>query len=319
LSHKPIMTQDIAHPLSVRHLLDIASLSKNDILLILERAKSYKAALEIGKNTQSVLSGKVIMVLFAENSTRTKVSFEMAALRLGAQVIVWDEKTSSSSKGETFEDTIANLNAIGPDAIVIRHHEYGAPQKVAGMVSCPVINAGDSWREHPTQALLDALTLLERKGSLEGLTVAICGDVAHSRVANSNMLLLEKMGANVHLIAPPELQPQKTHAGNVKMFDRLEDGLPGCDAVMMLRIQKERMHQAMIPHDPTYFQHYGLTKERLSLAKPEALVLHPGPINRGVEIADDVADDKGRSVILQQASNGVPIRMAVLDLLVGRQ
>jgi aspartate carbamoyltransferase catalytic subunit len=313
------MTQNIASSLSVRHLLDISSLSKEDISLILNRAKAHKAALATGKDLQSALSGKVVLILFAENSTRTKVSFEMAALRLGAHIIVWDEKTSSSSKGETFEDTIANLDAISPDAIVMRHHEYGAPQKVADMVSCPVINAGDSWREHPTQALLDALTLLERKGSLDGLTVAICGDVAHSRVANSNMLLLEKMGAHVHLIAPPELQPQKTHAGNVKMFDRLEDGLPGCDAVMMLRIQKERMHQAMIPHDPTYFQHYGLTKERLALAKPDALVLHPGPINRGVEIADEVADDKERSVILEQAANGVPVRMAVLDLLVGVQ
>lgn len=303
-----------APALSQKHLLDIASLSRHDIETILRRAKVHKRRLSDGTVHRKLLDGKVIATLFVENSTRTRVSFEMAALRLGATLINWDEKTSSAQKGETFSDTIKYIAGYQPDAIIIRHSEYGAPQVVSKLVDCPVINAGDSYREHPTQALLDAMTMLEYKRSLEGLTVAICGDVAHSRVANSNMALLEKMGARVHLIAPPTLQPQKMPYMNVTQYDNLEAGLRGCDVVMMLRLQKERMEAALMPDDGTYFNQYGLTMDRLKLAKPDAIIMHPGPMNRNVEIADEVADDLKQSVIFQQGANGVPLRMAVLDL-----
>lgn len=307
------MTQKISTP----HLIDIPPLSLEDISLLLERAAFYKQGLAQGQTYLDRLAGKVILTLFVENSTRTRTSFEMAALRLGAKLINWDERISSASKGETFTDTIQNLSAIGPDAIIIRHHEYNAPHFVAGLVKCPVINAGDSWREHPSQALLDAMTIIEAKGSLKGLTIAICGDISHSRVAGSDVALFSKMGANVHIIAPPLLRPTKISHPNVKIFDSLEDGLSGCDVVMMLRLQKERMESAAIPDDISFFHQFGLTMERLALAKPDAIVMHPGPINRGVEIADDVADHKSRSVILKQAANGVFVRMAILDLLVG--
>lgn len=300
--------------LSVRNLLDIASLTPEDIALVIRRANSLKKRLAADTVHKTALSGKIVMTLFAENSTRTRVSFETAALRLGASLINWDEKTSSAQKGETFSDTIRYISGYKPDAIIIRHSEYNAPHFVSKLVDCPVINAGDSWREHPSQALLDAMTMLEYKKSLQGLTVSICGDIAHSRVANSNIALLTKMGATINLIAPPVLQPQKI-ADNVKVFDTLETGLPGSDVVMMLRLQKERMDQAMIPDDVTYFHQYGLTQERLRLAKPDAIVMHPGPMNRNVEIADDVADDKKHSVIFEQGANGVPLRMAILDLL----
>lgn len=300
--------------LSVKHLLDIQSLTADDISLIIKRGRSMKKRLAGNTVYRTSLSGKIVMTLFAENSTRTRVSFETAALRLGASLINWDEKTSSAAKGETFSDTIKYISGYKPDAIIIRHSEYNSPYYVSKQVACPVINAGDSWREHPSQALLDAMTMLEYKPSLEGLTVAICGDIAHSRVANSNIALLTKMGANIHLIAPQVLLPQ-TAPEHVKLFETMESGLPGCDVVMTLRLQKERMDKAMIPDNATYFHHYGLTQDRLALAKPDAIVMHPGPMNRNVEIADDVADDPTRSVIFQQGANGVPMRMAILDLL----
>jgi aspartate carbamoyltransferase catalytic subunit len=227
----------------------------------------------------------------------------------------WDEKTSSSQKGETFSDTLRYLSAFGPDAIVIRHKDYNAPHFVSKQVKCPVINAGDSWRAHPTQALVDAMTLTELKGSVEGLRMAICGDVAHSRVAQCNMALFEKMGGFIHLVTPDYLRPEKLQYSNVRVFDNYKDGLQGCDAVMMLRIQKERMDQSQIPDDTAYFNEYGLTLERLAYAKPDAVVLHPGPMNRGIEIADEVADDPRQSAIFRQADNRVPVNMAVLDLL----
>ena len=300
--------------LSVKHLLDIQSLTPDDISLIIRRGQAIKKRLAENTVHRTSLSGKIVMTLFAENSTRTRVSFETAALRLGASLINWDEKTSSAAKGETFSDTIKYIAGYKPDAIIIRHSEYNAPYFVSKQVDCPVINAGDSWREHPSQALLDAMTMIEHKKSLQGLTVAICGDIAHSRVANSNINLLTKMGANIHLIAPQVLLPQSVPE-NVKLFETLEDGLPGCDVVMMLRLQKERMDKALIPDDATYFHQYGLTEQRLQLAKPDAIVMHPGPMNRNVEISDEVADDPTHSVIFQQGANGVPIRMAILDLL----
>ncbi|MDD3020200.1 MAG: aspartate carbamoyltransferase catalytic subunit [Alphaproteobacteria bacterium] len=303
--------------ISVSHLCDIAPLSTDDITTILDRASFFKQALK-NQSVPRTLEHKVVLTLFTENSTRTRNSFEMAAHRLGANLMNWDEKISSAQKGETFSDTLRYLNGYHPDAIVIRHHEYNAPNYVAGLVDCPVINAGDSYREHPTQALLDAFTIRESKGRLEGVKVAIIGDLAHSRVAGSNVPLLTKMGATVHLIAPKNLQPQKTPEG-VTLFETLEDGLPDCDVVMTLRIQKERMDASAVPNDTSYFHAYGLTQSRLALAKPDAIVMHPGPMNRGVEIADDVADDPRQSVIFRQGANGVPVRMAVLDLLVGQK
>ncbi len=301
--------------LSVKNLLDIAPLTVEDINLILSRAAFFKKALA-DKTVPQTLAGKVVLTLFTENSTRTRNSFEMSVLRLGGQLMNWDEKISSAQKGESFSDTLRFLNGYGPDAVVVRHHEYNAPHYVQSLVDCPVINAGDSYREHPTQALLDALTIIEHKGKIEGLTIAIIGDLAHSRVANSNVALFTKLGANIHLIAPKNLQPQKT-ASNVKVFDTLEDGLKGADVVYVLRIQKERMDADAIPDDMAYHHAFGLTPDRLAIAKRDAVVMHPAPMNRGVEIADEVADDPHQSLIFKQAANGVPVRMAILDLLVG--
>ena len=300
--------------ISVPHLCDVVALSQGDITTILDRAAFFKEAL-VTKTAPQTLKDKVILTLFTENSTRTRNSFEMAVLRLGGKLMNWDEKISSAQKGETFSDTLRYLNGYQPDAIVMRHHEYNAPKYVAGLVDCPVINAGDSYREHPTQALLDAFTIREKKGRLDGLTIAIIGDLAHSRVAGSNVPLLTKMGATIHLIAPENLQPQKIPVG-VKVFTSLEEGLVGCDVVMTLRIQKERMDASAIPNDTAYFHAYGLTLERLALAKPDAIVMHPGPINRGVEIDSDVADGS-QSVILEQVTNGIAVRMAVLYLCAG--
>jgi aspartate carbamoyltransferase catalytic subunit len=297
--------------LSTRHLLDIPSLTKEDIHLVLERAAVYKSDQHAGRNK---LAGKVIMTIFTENSTRTRVSFDMAALRLGASLINWDETISSTQKGETFSDTIAYLGGYKPDAIIVRHHEYNAPSYIASRVDCAVINAGDSYREHPSQALLDAFTVQECKGQLDNLTIAIIGDIAHSRVANSNIALWGKLNSRVHIIAPPHLQPQKVPA-HARVFDNIQEGLAGCDVVMPLRLQKERMALADIPDETAYFQTYGLTLERLTAAKSDAIVLHPGPMNRGVEIDDMVADDPRMSRIFQQGANGVPVRMAILDLL----
>ena len=301
----------------MKHLLGINDLSPDDIQDVLNRADYYAKAMADGKWDREKLKHKIVLTLFFENSTRTLTSFDIAAKRLGADVVNWNVQTSSIKKDETFSDTIDTLSAMQPDAIVIRHSEYGAPGFVAGRVECPVINAGDSWREHPTQALLDALTITQEKGSLEGLTVSICGDVAHSRVANSNAILLSKMGANVRFVAPEVLMPNKIPAEGVECFDNLEDGIKDADVVMMLRIQKERMDKGTIPSDAAYFNKYGLTMERLSYAKPDALVLHPGPMNRGVEIDDEVADDPTRSLMKKQVSNGIPTRMAVLDALIG--
>lgn len=301
--------------LSITDLLDIAPLTVDDIGIILERSKFFKEALA-NRNIPQTLRQKIVMTLFIENSTRTKTSFETAILRLGGQLINWDEKSSSVQKGESFSDTLKYLNGYQPDALVIRHSEYNAPHFVAGIMECPVINGGDSSREHPTQALLDAFTIIEKKGKIEGIKVAIVGDLAHSRVANSNVALLTKMGAQIHLIAPESLQPRVVF-DQVRIFDSLEDGLVDCDVVMPLRIQKERMETAAIPNDVAYFHTYALTRERLKIAKHDAIVMHPGPMNRGVEIADDVADDPYQSAIFCQGANSVPVRMAILDLLVG--
>lgn len=297
------------------HLLGIDDLSKNDIQNILDLADSYAKALDDGDWDREKLKNKVILNLFFENSTRTLTSFDIAAKRLGADVVNWSPKDSSLSKGESFTDTIDTLAAMHPDAAIIRHSEYGAPKFVATRMDCPVINGGDSWREHPTQALLDALTMIHHFGSLEGLKVAIIGDISHSRVASSNIGLLTKMGVEVRIIAPEVLMPRKIASG-VKSFTVLTDGLVGVDVVMTLRLQKERMDTALISSDRAYFNEFGLSNAVLDAYAPEAMVMDPGPLIRGVHIADDIADDPKRSLILKQVANGIPVRMAVLDLLV---
>lgn len=292
----------------MKHLTGIDRLSPDDRDAILTLAAQYAS----GKTPEPVLKGRVILHMFFEPSTRTSASFAMAGFRLGANVLDWNPETSSLTKGETLADTVATLNAMKPDAIVVRHKEFGAPEFIANNVDCPVINAGDSWREHPTQALLDALTLQQHFGDLKGRTIAICGDIAHSRVASSNLRLLPQLGMNVRIVAPPNLLPQKLPEG-IQAFDSLEKGLPGCDAVMTLRLQKERMQEGLIGSDAEYFNRYGLTMERLALANKDAIVLDPGPVIRNIQIADDVADDPKRSLILKQVANGVFVRMAILQ------
>lgn len=301
----------------MKHLLGIGDLSAAQIETYLDRAEYFYEALERGDWDRERLKDKVVLILFFEASTRTLTSFDFAAKRLGAHVVNWNPETSSLRKGETFMDTIDTLNAMKPDAIIIRHSEFGAPLTVAKRVSCPVINGGDSWREHPTQALLDALTMRRHFGKLAGLKVAIIGDIAHSRVASSNMILLRKMGAEVRVIAPEYLMPEKLPAKDVKKFTDLEGGIDGADVIMSIRPQKERMDQVMID-DKRYFREYGLTTERLDAAKNHAIILDPGPFLRGVQISDELADDKKRFLYIQQVGHGIPTRMAVLDMLVGK-
>ena len=298
----------------MKHLLGIDELNAAEITAILDHAQTYAENYQKGIYNTECLQGKVILNLFFENSTRTLTSFEMAAKRLGAKVINWNAQTSSLAKGESFMDTIDTLNAYKPDAIVIRHSEYGAPSYVAKRVNCPVINGGDSWREHPTQALLDALTVRQHCGKLEGLTVAIIGDIAHSRVASSNMQLLTKMGAKVNIIAPPELMPEKVDV-EVQKFETLTKGLAGAEIVMTIRPQKERMDRVLI-NDDNYFRDYGLTHEKLAAAKDTAIVLDPGPFLRNVQISDELADDREKFIYHKQVANGVPTRMAVMDMVI---
>jgi len=298
----------------IHHLTGIDHLTRDQIVALLDRAQNYADQLDRKDKIEKILSGKNIITMFFENSTRTRLSFEMAAHHLGANVINWDLETSSLKKNETFLDTILTVGAMRPDAVIVRHSEFEAPVFMSKRMDCTIINAGDSWREHPTQALLDALTIRQAKGAIDGLTVTICGDVAHSRVAASNIQLLSKLGAKLRVIAPDFLIPQKFSVPGIETFTRMEDGLPGSDIIMMLRNQKERMDQNRIPDDTSFHRDYGLTMDRLRLA-PGAFVMHPGPINRGVEIADDVADHPTQSLILKQVTNGIPTRMAVLATL----
>ncbi len=300
------------------HLTGINHLEQQDIQTILTLAQDYAQKIQDKNFKTDRLSGACILTLFFEDSTRTRVSFEMAAKRLGADVVNMDIRTSSLNKGETFSDTILTLNAMRPDGIVLRHSEFGAPDYVAARVDCPVINAGDSYREHPTQGLLDALTMQQHYGRLQGLTVSIVGDIAHSRVANSNAILLTRMGATVKFVAPPVLMPQKTPAENVACFDNLKDGLKDADVVMVIRPQKERMEKVLID-DATYFRDFGMTHEKLSFAKKDAIVLDPGPFIRNLQISDALADDPTRFHYTQQVQNGIAVRMAVMDLLVGQK
>ncbi|WP_186420877.1 aspartate carbamoyltransferase catalytic subunit [Bosea sp. CS1GBMeth4] len=297
-----------------RHLLGIEGLSHLDIEALLERAETYVAlSRQIEKKT-ATLRGRTQINLFFEPSTRTQASFELAGKRLGADVMNMSVGSSSVKKGETLIDTAATLNAMRPDILVVRHHAAGAVALLARKVDCSVVNAGDGAHEHPTQALLDALTIRRNKGRIAGLTVAICGDILHSRVARSNIILLGALGAKVRLIAPSTLLPTGVERMGVEVFHDMKQGLEGADIVMMLRLQLERMNGAFVPSSKEYFRYFGLDREKLSLAAPDALVMHPGPMNRGVEISSEVADG-AQSLIREQVEMGVAVRMAVLDAL----
>jgi aspartate carbamoyltransferase catalytic subunit len=297
------------------HLLGIEALSVGEITSLLDLADGYVALNRSAKKKTELLKGRTLINLFFEASTRTQSSFELAGKRLGADVLNMAVKTSSVSKGETLIDTATTLNAMRPDILVVRHQDSGAAELLSRKLDCSVINAGDGSHEHPTQALLDALTMRRRGRKFESLTVAICGDVLHSRVARSNIQLLLKMGARVRLVAPRTLLPADAERFGVEIFHDMKKGLDGVDVVMMLRLQLERMAGAFVPSTREYFRFYGLDAEKLKCAKPGALVMHPGPMNRGVEIDSAVADDIEVSVIQEQVEMGVAIRMAVLDAL----
>jgi len=298
-----------------RHLLGIDGLKADDINAILDLAEGYVEQNRADDKKRTVLRGRTIINLFFENSTRTRTSFELAGKRLGADVINMSVDGTSIKKGETLIDTAMTLNAMHLDALVVRHHESGAVHLLADKMNCAVINAGDGAHEHPTQALLDALTIRRRKGSLKGLTVAICGDILHSRVARSNIALLNIMGARVRVVAPRTLLPAQIERLGVEVFHDMARGLADVDIIMMLRLQMERMNGNFLPSLREYFHFYGLDQAKLAKAKPDALIMHPGPINRGVEIDSAVADDIDRSLILGQVEMGVAVRMACLDLL----
>ena len=301
--------------LKTSHLLGIEGLSIEEIAGLLDLADTYVALNRSAEKKSALLKGRTLINLFFEASTRTQSSFELAGKRLGADVLNMSVRTSSVTKGETLLDTAATLNAMRPDILVVRHSDSGAAELLARKLDCSVVNAGDGSHEHPTQALLDALTIRRRRGSFEGLIVAICGDVLHSRVARSNIHLLAKLGARVRLIAPKTLLPSDAERFGVEIFTDMRKGLAGCDIVMMLRLQLERMTGAFVPSTREYFRFYGLDREKLALAKPGALVMHPGPMNRGVEIASDIADDVQVSLIAEQVEMGVALRMAILDAL----
>jgi aspartate carbamoyltransferase catalytic subunit len=298
-----------------KHLLQIEGLHPPEIGHLLDLAESYVLLNRSGKAQRDLLRGRTLINLFFEDSTRTRTSFELAGKRLGADVINMSVSTSSVNKGETLLDTAATLNAMQCDLLVVRHAQSGAPRLLAEKVDAAVINAGDGTHEHPTQALLDALTIKRRKGRIAGLTVAICGDIAHSRVARSNIHLLATLGAHVRVVGPPTLVPPEAALWGTEVFHDMKHALQGADIVMMLRLQRERMSRGPVPSEREYFRFWGLDFEKLAVAKPDALVMHPGPMNRGVEIDSAVADDPRRSVIREQVEMGVAVRMAVLDTL----
>jgi aspartate carbamoyltransferase catalytic subunit len=299
---------------SQRHLLSIADLNQFEIVDLLDRAEAMVPVSRQERKSLPTLSGKTQINLFFEPSTRTQGSFEIAGKRLGAQVMNMSVRSSSVSKGETLIDTASTLNAMRPDVLVVRHSAAGAVQLLAQKVGCAVINAGDGAHEHPTQALLDALTIRRHKGRLNGLTVAICGDIANSRVARSNLLLLGALHVRTRVIAPRTLLPKGIETLATEVFTDMEAGLEGADVVMMLRLQHERAAGRMIPSIREYYRFYGLDEKKLSGAKDDCIVMHPGPMNRGVEIDPAIADGP-RSVITDQVEMGVAVRMAVLDAL----
>jgi aspartate carbamoyltransferase catalytic subunit len=299
---------------SSRHLLQLEGLTPTEITAVLDAAEGFFDVSRRSVRKVPALRGKTIVTLFFEASTRTRTSFEIAGKRLSADVVNISASTSSATKGETLLDTVKNLEAMQPDVLVIRHPSSGAPHHVAARTSASVVNAGDGTHEHPTQALLDAFTIRRKLGRLDGLTVAICGDVAHSRVARSNAHLFTTMGSRVRFAGPRTLLPSEAERLGAEVFDRIEPALEGADVVMMLRIQNERLQGALLPTMREYSRTFGLNERRLALAKPGALVMHPGPMNRGVEIDPRVADG-AQSVILDQVEAGVAVRMAVLWML----
>ncbi len=298
-----------------RHLLGIEHLAPDEITEVLDLADQYADHNRAGRSHKDVLAGMTQINMFFENSTRTQASFELAGKKLGADVMNMAMQASSIKKGETLIDTALTLNAMHPDLLVVRHPNSGAVDLLAQKVNGAVLNAGDGRHEHPTQALLDALTIRRAKGRLHRLSIAICGDISHSRVARSNIMLLGKMENRVRLIAPPTLMPSGISEFGVEVFDNMEEGLKDVDVVMMLRLQKERMDGGFIPSEREYFHRYGLDSAKLSHAKDDAIVMHPGPMNRGVEIDGTIADDINRSVIQTQVEMGVAVRMAAMDLL----
>ena len=301
-----------------RHLLGIDELSRTEVMLVMDAAEATMSPAREPVKKRYALKGKTVVNLFFEDSTRTRTSFELAGKRLSADVINVSASASSVSKGETLLDTVRNLEAMRADVIVLRHPASGSARFIAARTTASVVNAGDGAHEHPTQALLDALTIRRHKGKLEGLTVAICGDILHSRVARSNALLLGKLGAKVNLAAPRTMMPRDPEGlgATVTPFERVEDAILGADVVMMLRIQTERLAGAMMATTREYSRFFGLNAKRLSLAQPDAVVMHPGPINRGSEI-DSATADGPASLILDQVEAGVAVRAAVLELVTG--
>ncbi|HTC18584.1 MAG TPA: aspartate carbamoyltransferase catalytic subunit [Stellaceae bacterium] len=302
-------------PFPHRHLLGIEGLSPGEITYLLDRAELYVEQSRQRGEKLSLLRGRTVINLFFENSTRTRTSFELAGKRLGGDVINMQAQASSIKKGETLIDTAMTLNAMHPEVLIVRHPESGAVKLLSEKVSCAVINAGDGSHEHPTQALLDALVMRRRKGRIQGLTVAICGDILHSRVARSNIALLNTMGAHVRVVAPRTLLPAAIERLGVEVHTDMKKGLADADIVMMLRLQTERMHGSYVPSIREYFHFFGLDYVKLAAAKDDALIMHPGPMNRGVEIDTEVADDIDRSVIQEQVEMGVAVRMACLDTM----
>ena len=297
-----------------KHLLGIQNLSIQEAKQILKEAKEF---INLNRSTSKkldTLRGKTQINLFFEPSTRTQSSFDLAGKRLGADVMTMNMNNSALKKGETLIDTAMTLNAMHPDLIVIRHQDSGAPNLLSQKVNCAVINAGDGRREHPTQALLDALTIINRKGKIEGLKIAICGDILHSRVARSNIYLMNMLGAEVNVIAPKTLMPKSIERLGVKVFTNMRKGLDSCDIVMMLRLQNERMQGSFLPSKREYYEFFGLTQEKLKYASKDALIMHPGPMNRGVEIDTKLADDINVSLVKEQVELGVAVRMACLKI-----
>ena len=297
-----------------RHILGMEGVPKEEIEILLDLSESYIDQNRQDDKKSSILRGRTLINVFFENSTRTRTSFELAGKRLGADVINMSVSSSAIKKGETLIDTAMTLNAMHPDVLTVRHPDSGAVQLLSEKVTCSVLNAGDGSHEHPTQALLDSLTIRRRKQKLEGLIVAICGDIIHSRVARSNIHLLNTMGAKVRLVAPRTLLPKAIENLGVAVHHSMESGIRDADIIMMLRLQTERMQGSYVPSTREYFRFFGLDREKLAIAKPDALIMHPGPMNRGIEIDSELADDINRSVIHEQVEMGVAVRMACLDI-----
>jgi len=300
--------------ISQKHLLGIQDLSISDVNYILLEAKQFIKLNRSENKKLDTLRGKTQINLFFEPSTRTQSSFELAGKRLGADVMSMNIVNSAIKKGETLIDTAMTLNAMHPNLIVIRHQDSGASNLLSQKVNCAVINAGDGRREHPTQALLDALTIIEKKEKIQGLKIAICGDILHSRVARSNIYLLNMLGAEVNIVAPTNLMPKNLEKFGVNKFSDMKKGLKDCDIVMMLRLQNERMNSSFLSSNREYYEYYGLTPDKLDCAKDDALIMHPGPMNRGIEIDTNLADDINKSVIQEQVELGVAVRMACLKI-----